>query len=76
MLTPGAFVFTRTPDYSAILTNVVVVMEQQVGHKTGNKPGSRFQNSLKSLRHQEKDTPSSYPVSGAKQLLRSDSLLD
>ena len=36
----------------------MVVMEQQVGYKTGHKPGSRFQNSLKSLRHQEKDIPS------------------
>ena len=55
----------RNPDYFVILADVVVVMEQQVGYKTGNKPGSRLQNSLKPLRHQEKDTPSPYSVSGA-----------
>jgi hypothetical protein len=68
LFTQGAFVFyeirfqaldRRAPDrFSALLANAMVVMEQQVGYKTGNKPGSRFQNSLKSLCHQEKDTPS------------------
>ena len=77
MLTQGAFVFTKSEfdgrgygesvtDYSTILGNVVVVMEQQVGYKTGHKPGSRFQNSLESLRHQEKDIPITIVVSGTK----------
>ena len=35
------------------LADVVVVMQQQVGLKTGDKPGSCFNNSHKSGRHQE-----------------------
>jgi hypothetical protein len=64
------------PDYFAILAKVVIVMEQQVGYKTGHKPGSRFQNSFKSFRHQEKDNPSSYSVSVPNRLLRRDNLPD
>jgi hypothetical protein len=47
-----------------------------MGYKTGNKPGGRFQNSLKSFRHQEKDNPSSYSVSAPHRLLRRDNLPD
>ena len=66
-----------SPDYSSILANVVVVNEQQVGYKTGNKPGSRLQNSLESLRHQEKNNPSPHPVSGAESKgFSRDNLLD
>jgi hypothetical protein len=64
------------PDYFPILAKVVVIMEQQMGYKTGNKPGSRFQNSLKSFRHHEKDNPSSYSVSAPNRLLRRDNLPD
>jgi|GEM_PF-1494486 hypothetical protein len=35
------------------LADVVVVMQQQVGLKTGDKPGSCFNNSHKLGRHQE-----------------------
>ncbi len=67
----------RNPDYFVILADVVVVMEQQVGYKTGNKPGSRLQNSLKPLRHQEKDTPKSvFCVRRRNQVLRRDNLQD